>query len=131
LSVNGAGTVENLYEVVGHAIISAVCGYQEHGLGSTNGNMVDHHTGLEAGWQDKVGIAATRRGITREKANEITLKLLQLYKDTFNNLELGQPFHKLYNTQTITPKQEWQDCYQRAKESLTKLGLIFTAGPYD
>jgi hypothetical protein len=92
---------------------------------------VDHHTGLEAGWQDKVGIAATRRGITREKANEITLKLLQLYKDTFNNPKLEQPFHKLYNTQTITPKQAWQDCYRRAKEALTKLGLIFTAGPYD
>ncbi len=52
-------------------------------------------------------------------------------KDTFNNPKLGQPFHELYNTLTITPKQEWQDCYRRAKETLTKLGLTFTCGPYD
>jgi methylamine---corrinoid protein Co-methyltransferase len=129
--VNGAGTVENLYEVAGHAIIGAVCGYQEHGVGSTGGNIVDHHTGLEAGWQGEVGIAATRSGITREKANEIALKLLPLYKDTFNNPKLGHAFHELYNTQTITPKQEWQDCYRRAKDTLTTLGLTFTQGPYD
>jgi methylamine--corrinoid protein Co-methyltransferase len=129
--VNGAGTVENLYEVAGHAIIGSVCGYQQHGVGSTGGNIVDHHTGLEAGWQGEVGIATTRSGITREKANEIALKLLPLYKDTFKNPKLGQAFHELYNTQTITPKQEWQDCYRRAKETLTGLGLTFTQGPYD
>jgi len=70
-------------------------------------------------------------GITRQKANEIALQLLPLYKDTFNSPKLGQPFHELYNTQTITPKQEWQDCYRRAKEKLTRLGLTFTHGPYD
>jgi methylamine--corrinoid protein Co-methyltransferase len=129
--VNGAGTVENLYEVAGHAIIGAVCGYQQHGVGSTGGNIVDHHTGLEAGWQGEVGIAVTRSGITREKANEIGLKLLPMYKDTFKNPKLGQAFHELYNIQTITPKQEWQDCYRRAKETLTGLGLTFTQGPYD
>jgi hypothetical protein len=130
-NVNGAGTIENLYETAGHAIIGSVCGYQQHGVGSTGGNMVDHHTGLEAGWQGEVGIAATRSGITREKANEICQQLLPLYKDTFNNPKLGQPFSELYDLKTITPKQEWQDCYRRAKETLTKLGLEFTVGPYD
>ena len=32
---------------------------------------------------------------------------------------------------TITPTQEWQDCYRRVKEELTKLGLDFVQGPYD
>ncbi|MGD0610853.1 MAG: monomethylamine:corrinoid methyltransferase [Anaerolineales bacterium] len=130
-NVNGAGTVENLYETAGHAIIGSVCGYQEHGVGSTGGNVVDHHTGLEAGWQGEVGIAATRSGITREKANAIALKLLPLYKDTFNNPKLGKAFSELYDLKTITPKQEWQDCYRQAKDTLTKLGLEFTKGPYD
>jgi len=31
----------------------------------------------------------------------------------------------------VTPTQEWQDCYRRVKEELTKLGLVFTAGPWD
>ena len=130
-NVNGAGTLENLYEVAGHAIIGSVCGYQQHGVGSTGGNIVDHHTGLEAGFQGEVAIAATRSGITREKANEIALKLLPLYKETFNNPKLGKPFNELYDLNTITPKQEWQDCYRRAKETLTGMGLIFTQGPYD
>jgi methylamine--corrinoid protein Co-methyltransferase len=130
-NVNGAGTLENLYEVAGHAIIGSVCGYQQHGVGSTGGNIVDHHTGLEAGFQGEVGIAATRSGITREKANEIALKLLPLYRETFNNPKLGKPFNELYDLKTITPKQEWQDCYRRAKETLSGLGLSFTQGPYD
>lgn len=130
-NVNGAGTLENLLETAGHAIIGSVCGYQQHGVGSTGGNMVDHHTGLEAGWQGEVGIATTRSGITREKANEICLKLLPLYKDTFNDPKLGKPFSELYDLKTITPKQEWQDCYRQAKEILTKMGLEFTVGPYD
>jgi hypothetical protein len=37
----------------------------------------------------------------------------------------------LYNTKTIIPNQEWQDCYRRAKDMLTSLGLVFTNGPYD
>jgi methylamine--corrinoid protein Co-methyltransferase len=77
------------------------------------------------------GVAATRSGITREQANEIALKLLPLYKDTFNNPKLGKPFNELYDLKTITPKQEWQDCYRQAKETLSKLGLNFTQGPYD
>jgi methylamine--corrinoid protein Co-methyltransferase len=130
-NVNGAGTLENLYEVAGHAIIGSVCGYQQHGVGSTGGNMVDHHTGLEAGFQGEVGVAATRSAITREKANEIALKLLPLYKDTFNSPKLGKPFNELYDLKAITPKQEWQDCYRRAKDTLSNLGLSFTQGPYD
>ncbi|OGO39601.1 MAG: hypothetical protein A2W35_20030 [Chloroflexi bacterium RBG_16_57_11] len=130
-NVNGAGTLENLYEVAGHAIIGSVCGYQQHGVGSTGGNIVDHHTGLEAGFQGEVAIAATRSGITREKANEIALKLLPLYKDTFKDPKLGKPFNELYDLKTITPKQEWQDCYRQAKDTLSKLGLSFTQGPYD
>ena len=92
---------------------------------------MDHHSGLEKDWQGEVGITATRNGITCEKAIEITLKLSRLFKDTFNNPKPGQPFHELYNIVTIIPKQEWQDCYRRAKETLTKLGLTFTSGPDD
>jgi Monomethylamine methyltransferase MtmB len=93
--------------------------------------MVDHHTGLEAGFQGEVSVAATRCGITREKANEIALELLPLYKDTFKATMFGKPFNELYDLKTITRKQEWQDCYRQAKEILSKLSLSFTQGPYD
>jgi len=129
--VSGPGTDELLYEVAGHAIIGSVCGYTQHGVGSTGGNLPDHHTGLEAGFQGEVGRAATLSGITREQANDIALKLLEKYKDTFNNPKRGKPFQEVYDVKTITPTQEWQDCYRRVKEELTKLGLEFEQGPWD
>jgi methylamine--corrinoid protein Co-methyltransferase len=130
-TVSGPCTDELLYEVAGHAIIGSVCGYTQHGVGSTGGNLPDHHTGLEAGFQGEVGIAATKSGITREKANQIALKLLPKYKDTFENPKRGKPFREAYDLKTITPTQEWQDCYRRVKEELTKLGVAFKQGPYD
>jgi hypothetical protein len=129
--VSGPGTDELLYEVAGHAIIGSVCGYTQHGVGSTGGNLPDHHTGLEAGFQGEVGVAASRSGITREQANEICLKLLDKYKDTFNNPKRGKPFQEVYDVKSVTPTQEWQDCYRRVKGELTKLGLEFIQGPWD
>lgn len=130
-TVCGPCTDELLYEVAAHSIIGEVCGYHQHGVGSTGGNEVDHHTGLEAGFQGEVGRATTRARITRERANEIALALLPKYKDTFNNPKRGRPFAQAYDPKTITPTQEWQDCYRRVKEELTKLGLDFEQGPWD
>ncbi len=129
--VSGPGTDELLYEVAGHAIIGSVCGYTQHGVGSTGGNLPDHHTGLEAGFQGEVGVAATRSGITREQANDLVLKLLDKYKDTFTAPKRGKPFQEVYDLKTITPTQEWQDCYRRVKGELARLGLQFEAGPWD
>ncbi len=130
-TVCGPCTDELLYEVAAHSIIGEVCGYHQHGVGSTGGNEVDHHTGLEAGFQGEVGRATTRAGITRERANEIALALLPKYKDTFNAPKRGKPFAQAYDVKSITPTQEWRDCYRRVKEELTKLGLAFEQGPWD
>ncbi len=129
--MNGPCTDELLYEVAGHAVIGEVCGYTQHGVGSTGGNEVDHHTGLECGFQGEVARATTRAGITREQANEIALVLLEKYKDTFKNPKRGKPFSQAYDVKSVTPTQEWRDCYRRVKEELTKLGLAFEQGPWD
>jgi methylamine--corrinoid protein Co-methyltransferase len=130
-TVCGPCTDELLYEVAGHSIIGSVCGYTQHGVGSTGGNLPDYHTGLEAGFQGEVGIAATKSGLSREQANEIAITLLPKYQDTFESPKRGKPFQEAYDLKTITPTQEWQDCYRRVKEELTKLGLAFEQGPYD
>lgn len=130
-TVCGPCTDELLYEVAGHSIIGSVCGYTQHGVGSTGGNLPDYHTGLEAGFQGEVGIATTKSKLTREQANEIALKLLPKYEATFENPKRGKPFQEVYDLRAITPTQEWQDCYRRVKEELSKLGLEFEQGPYD
>lgn len=130
-TVSGPCTDELLYEVAGHAIIGSVCGYTQHGVGSTGGNLPDHHTGLEAGFQGEVGVAATQSGITRQRANEIALSLLSKYQDTFDKPKRGMPFAQAYDLKTITPSQEWQDCYRRVKAELAGLGVEFGIGPWD
>jgi methylamine---corrinoid protein Co-methyltransferase len=130
-TMNGPCTDELLYEVAGHAILSSVCGFQQHGVGSCGGNLVDHNTGLESAFQGEVALAAMRAGITRARANDIALSLLEKYKDTFENPKFGKPFSQAYNVKTVTPTLEWQDCYRRVKDELTRLGLVFEAGPYD
>ena len=129
--VSGPVTDELLYEVAQHAIIGSVCGYTQHGVGATGGFEPNHHSGLEAGFQGEVGVAATRSGITRERAGEIALTLLEKYKHTFDEPKRGLPFQQAYDLKSITPIQEWQDCYRRVKGELTGLGLEFTAGPWD
>jgi methylamine--corrinoid protein Co-methyltransferase len=130
-TVCGPCTDELLYEIAGHTIIGSVCGYTQHGVGSTGGNFPDHHTGLEAGFQGEVGIAATKSGLSREQANEIALALLPKYEHRFEDPDRGRPFAQAYDLKTITPTQEWQDCYRRVKEELTRLGLEFGVGPWD
>jgi methylamine--corrinoid protein Co-methyltransferase len=130
-TMNGPCTDELLYEVAGHAIISTVVGFQQHGVGSCGGNLVDHNTGLEAAFQGEVALATQRAGITRERASQIALILLEKYKDTFENPKYGKSFAEAYDVKSVTPTQEWQDCYRRVKAELTRLGLAFTAGPYD
>ncbi len=130
-TVSGPCTDELLYEVAGHAIIGEICGYQQHGVGSTGGNLVDHHTGLECGFQGEVARATTRAGITREQASEIALQLLPKYSETFEEPKRGKPFAEAYDAKTITPTPEWQDCYRRVKDDLGKMGLAFVQGPWD
>lgn len=127
----GPCTDELLYEVAGHAIIGEVCGFHQHGVGSTGGNCVDHNTGLEAGFQGEVAQAATRARLTRAQANEIALQLLPRYRDTFQNPKRGKPFAEAYDLRTITPTEEWRACYRRVKQELSRLGLAFVQGPWD
>ena len=86
--VNGAGTVENLYEVAGHAIIGSVCGYQQHGVGSTGGNMVDHHTGLEAGWQSLFLLPGSEKALILHRGNQEELKPKRARQRTSNRRRL-------------------------------------------
>lgn len=130
-TVSGPCTDEYLYEMANHSIIATICGFHMHGVGGTGGNLVNHHTGLEAGFQGEISKAVTRANMTREKASEIALKLLPKYQETFNQPKRGKPFEQCYDLKRVIPNQKWQDCYRRVKEELSKLGLEFGSGPYD
>lgn len=123
---SGALTKELLYEVAANSIVVTVCGGHLEGLGAANGNK-PNGTGLEVRLMGEVGKAVARQGMTRKKANEIVLKLLEKYEHVFQ-MEDGNEgvcFDKAYDMNTIEPVLEWQKMYDEVKAELTEMGLEF------
>jgi len=123
---SGLGTAEVLWEVAAGAIVGAVSGLNQHGVGATCGTRTDHTSGIEARFQAMVAHAAL--GLSRQQANEIVLECLSHYEPTLANPNLGKSFPELYNTDTLEPGQEWLDIYHQVCHELTYVGLNITGG---
>ena len=119
---SGLGTPEVLWEVAAGAIVGAVSGLNQHGVGATCGTKTDHTSGLEARFQAQVAHAAV--GLTRSQANEFVLECLSHYEHTLANPNPGKPFPELYNTDTLEPGQEWLDIYNEVCHELSQMGLV-------
>lgn len=123
---SGAYTKELLYEVAANSIVVSVCGGHLEGVGSANGNL-PNGTGLEVRLMGEVGKAVARQGMTRERANEIVLRLLEKYEHVFS-MEGGNPgrsFEESYNMETIEPVEGWQKMYEEVKQELAEMGIEF------
>ena len=125
-TVSGLGTPEVLWEVAAGAVVGAVCGLNQHGVGATAGNEKDHTSGLEARFQAEVAHAAL--GTKRTEVNEIVLNCLSHYEQTLANPRLGKPFPELYNTDTLEPGAEWLGIYHQVRDELKTLGLDLDSG---
>jgi methylamine--corrinoid protein Co-methyltransferase len=119
---SGLGTPELLWEVAAGAIVGAVSGLHQHGVGATCGTKTDHTSGLEARFQAQV--AHSSLGITRGQANEYVLACLSHYEHTLANPNPGKSFPELYNTDTLEPNQEWLDVYHDVCQCLVQMGLV-------
>ncbi|MFV1949257.1 MAG: monomethylamine:corrinoid methyltransferase [Anaerolineales bacterium] len=123
---SGLGTEEIFWEIAAGAMIGAVCGLHQHGVGATCGNELDHTSGLEARFQAEVAHAAV--GKTRKEVNELVLVCLEKYQDKLAQPNLGKPFPDLYDLDTLEPNQEWLNLYLGVKEELERMGLDLTHG---
>jgi len=119
--VSGVGTSELLWEVAAGAVIGAVCGLNQHGVGTAGGTEFDQTTGLEARFQAQVAHAAL--GLSRQDAGEVVLELLQHYEDTLNNPVRGKPFPEVYDEDTLEPNEEWLDHYDNVCDGIAGIGL--------
>jgi methylamine--corrinoid protein Co-methyltransferase len=123
---SGLGTAELLWEVAAGALIGAVCGLHQHGIGATGGTAIDHTSGLEARFQAEVAHAAL--GKTRQEVNELVLACLARYEHSLAVPNPGEPFPALYNTDTIEPRSAWLDVYHQVREALKVMGLDMDGG---
>jgi hypothetical protein len=73
----------------------------------------------------EVGHAVARQGMTREQANEITLKLLDMYESRAADAPMGVEYQECYDVATALPTQEHFDMYRRVKDELAEMGIEF------
>lgn len=123
---SGLGTADLLWEVAAGAMVGAVCGLHQHGIGATGGTLTDHTSGLEARFQAEVAHAAL--GKTRAEVNQIVLGCLQKYQSQLAEPTMGKPFPELYNLDSLQPNQEWLDIYEQVKGELIRMGLDLENG---
>jgi methylamine--corrinoid protein Co-methyltransferase len=123
---SGLGTTELFWEIAAGAMIGAVCGLHQHGIGATGGSLSDHTSGLEARFQAEVAHAAL--GKSRAEVNQLVLACLDRYQDTLAEPNLGKPFPELYDLETLEPNQEWLDIYDQVKQELISMGLDMENG---
>lgn len=123
---SGSLTKELLYEVAANSIVVTVSGGHLEGIGAANGNA-PNGTGLEVRLMGEVGKAVARQKMTRAKANEIVLKLLDKYEHIFQMEDgnKGRCFDESYNMETIEPVPEWQRMYEEVKAELAEMGVQF------
>ena len=123
---SGLGTEIIFWEIAAGAMIGAVCGLHQHGIGATCGNELDHTSGLEARFQAEVAHAAL--GKTREEVNGLVLTCLEKYQDKLVKPDLGKPFPEFVDLDSLEYSQEWLDPYHKVKEELQKKGLDLKDG---
>jgi methylamine---corrinoid protein Co-methyltransferase len=124
--VSGLGTAEILWEVAAGAMIGAVCGNHQHGVGATGGNYLDQTSGLEARFQAEVAHAAL--GLKRAEVNELVLECVSHFESTLDTPNIGKPFPEVYNTETIEPGEEWLGIYHQVCDALSDMGLDMKNG---
>ena len=122
----GLGTEQIFWEIAAGAMIGAVCGLHQHGVGATCGNELDHTSGLEARFQAEVAHAAL--GKTRQEVNDLVLVCLEKYQDKLVEPDLGKPFPELVDLETLEYSQAWLDPYEKVKDELEGMGLDIRNG---
>ncbi len=121
---SGGLTRELLYEAAANALLITVSGGHIEGCGAADGNK-PHGTGLEVRLMGEVSRAASRLGVTRERANDLVLALLAKYEQvlTAPGGNPGQPFDQCYDLTTLRPVAEWEGMYEEVKAELRGMGL--------
>jgi methylamine--corrinoid protein Co-methyltransferase len=121
----GPATEMVLYEAAAHALASTVSGANLWEAAPARNKHKNRATPMEARMAAEVGHACTHMKLTRERANELALKLLAKYEGQIADAPLGSVFQECYDVAKAVPTQEYLDLYARIKDDLADMGLEF------
>jgi methylamine--corrinoid protein Co-methyltransferase len=124
--VSGPGTENLLREIAaGVSVLAASGSSLTTGPRSAGGRLNDFVTPLECRFVAEVSHAAS--GMELSKVNEVVKALLPKYEDSIKEPDLGIPFQKAYNMDTLEPTPEWEAAYRKVKAECIELGIPLDA----
>lgn len=118
----GPGTKTILYENAAFTIATVVSGLAVVTASmSAGGRIPKHASGLDAKIVGEVAHAV--RGMSREQANDLVIRLLALYEKDLATNPIGKPFDEVYDIEKVQPTAEWQSMYDAVWGELIEMGL--------
>lgn len=121
----GPGTEQVYHEAAAHAIAIEPSGGHPWGCATCRNKFTDMATPLESRFYHETARASFKNRLTREKANEICIKLLEKYEDRIPVDNYGKKIQEVYDMDKIIPRREFVDQYKRAKDEIARLGVEF------
>ncbi len=119
----GPGTEMMFLETAAKTILIVVSGgHISQGVRKAVLVKPNQGSGLEPRFQGEVAKAAA--GLKRADANEIAKVIISKYEDKLTSAPPGKSFEELYDLNTLTPKRNYLELYEKVKRELKDLGLI-------
>jgi methylamine--corrinoid protein Co-methyltransferase len=118
----GPGEKDLLYEVAAYTLATVTSGVEvAKGVQTATGKNEAHCTPLEVRFMRKVAHAAAK--MSREEADPLVKKLINLYKDGQQEMKFGKRFDEVYDLETLEPTREWYSIYEQVYAELVGLRI--------
>lgn len=112
------------WETAAQAVANTACGVSAL-YGACGAKMVatDHVTGMEARMLVETSRAAA--GMSLVDADEVVKRLVSRYGETISHgaAPTGRPFRECYDADTLRPREDYVELWEREKAGLRELGL--------
>ncbi len=118
----GPGTTTMLLENSALAIAATVSGVSTIACSmSASGVNPRHASGLDA--KICAEVARAVGSLSRLAANDLVRQLVSRYEPDLASKPIGKPFEEVYDLDTVEPKAEWLEIYNRVKDQIRQMGL--------
>jgi methylamine--corrinoid protein Co-methyltransferase len=120
--VSGPGTENLLREIAaGVSVLAASGSSLTTGPRTAGGKLTDFLTPLECRFVGEISHAASAMELGQ--VNAAVKALLPHYEDKIKEPDLGIPFQKAYDLETLRPTDAWEATYRKVKSEVIDLGI--------